>query len=92
MTYAISNEPYIGMIGRIVAGADVGWFIYIKEKSAGYVTYRNHAFDFSGNQTWYTWHPSLNTLKRHFEAEKWRIEWLGDKQSPALEGRLDDVR
>jgi len=87
-----SDEPHIGVIGRIVSGVDVGWFIYIKRESAGYITYRNPAPDFSGNPTWYTWHPSLNGLKRHFNAEGWRIDWLGDNQSSELEAQLDGIR
>lgn len=76
MITAIDDKPHISTLGRILVGADAGWFIYIKAKRGGYVTYRNAADDLAGGLTWYTWHSSFEALRRHFAAEGWRIEWV----------------
>jgi len=69
-------------LGKILAGEDAGWFVYVTEgdgEKGGYMTYRNRKANFSGDATWWTWHPNLDAVRRNFSAEGWHIEWLPGK-------------
>ncbi len=69
----------VGVLGRIVAGNDLGWFVEVVDDSAGstggyYILTFDQA-DRSG-LAYDNWVESLGDVRRYFQESRWAIDWL----------------
>jgi hypothetical protein len=74
------NEVKIGVIGKIIEGDLLGWFLFIKEdfeESGGYLILISKDSSMSKYAEGYDyWAEDESTLIEMLKAFKWKIQWL----------------
>lgn len=74
-----TSGPRVGVLGRITAGEDAGWFVEVVDDAAatgGFLILVHDAADRSG-VGYDSWVGSIGDVERYFSESGWVVEWLG---------------
>ena len=68
----------VGSKAKIVSGKNTGWYIWIQddtENTGGYLVVQSPSIEFTGNG-YDNWFATIDKIEKHFELNKWIVEWL----------------
>ena len=75
---ADSVQIKIGIIGKILAGDDIGQYVKIEDDSqstGGFLILTNLEVDFTG-EGFDNWVKDYKSLQKYFKESNWKISWL----------------